>query len=114
MMFSLEAPCLDFVRQDLATQNLPPTPDAHMPKSDAGCAMRRKLARESNPMAAVPTGVYADRLLALSSRLDLEDGLITPIQAWDKVKAHPRAHSLSSKTISEIIAKSQSITSCHR
>ncbi|KAH8703265.1 hypothetical protein BGW36DRAFT_369065 [Talaromyces proteolyticus] len=110
----LETPCLQYVREDLASQDLSASPDTCQPSSDAGCAMRRKLAREANPLAATPVGASAERLLALSSRLDLGEGLITPIQAWDKMKAHPLAHLLSSDKIYNIIAKSQSITSCHR
>lgn len=49
-------------------------------------------AREANPLARIPVGSGAKQLLALSSRLDLGEGLITPVQAWDKIKAHARAH----------------------
>ena len=76
--------------------------------------MRRRLARESSPLAAIPVGASAERLLALSSRLDLGNGLITPIQAWDRLKAHSAAHLLSSDRMYKIMAEAQSITSCHR
>lgn len=108
----LEAPCLPHVRQDLASQE--PSASVTCQPADAGCAMRRKLARETNPLAAIPVGASAERLLALSSRLDLGDGLITPIQAWDKIRAHSGAHLLSSDKLCKIMAEAQPITSCHR
>lgn len=44
-----------------------------------------------------------ERLLQLSDTLGLEFGTLTPIQAWQRVKSHPRFRQLTPEKLQQLI-----------
>lgn len=110
----LEEPCLNYVRRDLAASQDSLDSNNCLPTPPSPFITPLELAPEADQLILPSDRASAERLLALSSRLDLGDGLVTPIQAWDCIKAHPRAHLLTRDKMNDIIIRSYSFTACYR
>jgi hypothetical protein len=66
------------------------------------------------PLVLAVDSTSAERLLELSSKLDLGADYMTPIQAWDSIKTHPRAWIWTMERIEEVLKRSYPLLSCHR
>lgn len=60
----------------------------------------------------VPTAEL-ERLLEMSGNLDLQTSELTPIQAWDRIRKHPKFSELTKEKLQELAQKLLKEVVCH-
>ncbi|GME37269.1 hypothetical protein V496_02074 [Neofusicoccum parvum] len=91
-VLTLESPCLPHAHDHGGAR---PDPTGHA--LTASAALLARCPRPDDPLALPPADAVAwettsaglERLLDLSGRIDT-DGELTPVQAWDYIRCHPR------------------------
>jgi hypothetical protein len=102
------------VRRELTASQTYPASNFSTPTPLSSRTALSRIAPADTELTSTPDSITAERLLALSSRLDLDDDQITPIQAWESIKSHPKAHILTAETIKDLLERSHSLLTCHR
>lgn len=67
---------------------------------------------EPNEAWSMPTASL-ERLLELSSTLGLKPGTQTPVQAWQRVRSHPRFPQLTSEKLRQLVELLSKEVKCH-
>lgn len=60
---------------------------------------------------SIPTGSL-DRLLETSRTLGLQPGVLTPIQAWDRIRNHPGFPQLASDKLQQLVVRLSKEVKC--
>ncbi|KAH7355557.1 hypothetical protein BKA66DRAFT_430136 [Pyrenochaeta sp. MPI-SDFR-AT-0127] len=84
-VLTLESPCLPHI--DVAHSSHTPSSTGHALTVSA-CLLHHRPTQATSPVAWQLSSTGIERLLELSRAISLEDGEVTPVQAWDYIRQH--------------------------
>ncbi|KAF2798912.1 hypothetical protein K505DRAFT_266757 [Melanomma pulvis-pyrius CBS 109.77] len=113
-VLTLEAPCLHH------TQNAPGeshTPTGHALTASAPLLFQSPTQPVNTSTTKFPPwetpNIGLEKLLSLSFNFELDDGEVTPVQAWQQIRAHPEFGALEVKNLRWLVEELGKGAKCH-